>query len=876
MAPATQISAVDDHVWLVEEYLTKATWKGAENANSTYSHQGLMQYISGHVISQYWLNHLYTPEVREYANENRFHIHDLGFLSAYCSGWSIEDILLQGFGGVENKIQCRPPKHLNTALNQTVNFLFTLQGELAGAQALSNFDTYLAPFIRHDGLTETEVFKYVQSFVYSLNVPTRSGFQAPFTNISLDLVCPKSVEGQPVIIGGEPHPEWVYGDFQEEMDIFNRAFTAVMVQGDGNGNIFSFPIPTYNLAQGFDWESPRYTSIWDMTAKYGVPYFANFINSDLNPEDFRSMCCRLRLDIRKLHNRVGGLFGAQPLTGSIGVVTLNLPNLALRCDGSKESFFEVLSDTLRVAKDSLEIKRKVVDGNPSLYPYAAHYLSVIKKRTGSYWTNHFSTIGVNGMNEALIQLCGKGIAASKDLALEILEFIKDKLQDFQNETGSLYNLEATPAESTAYKLAQRDRELFPSADLPCFYTNSTALPVDATEDLFEALTHQEQLQCSYTGGTVFHAFLGERLPTGRHARDLVRAIATRYRIPYVTLSPTFSICKAHGYVTGERPECPTCGGECLVYSRIVGYYRPTRDWNKGKKAEFAQRKTYRLTAPAAPAAPVAPVAPVAEEDGQTLSSSSDTEVEEENEDDIPSDEDLPVAAFTKLTFSDFPGRVEASIMFTSRCNLSCGWCHNGPVVRGTREDAAPAKLEGAGGGVITARDVLRQVTGSGHRALVVSGGEPTIHKGLLPFLRALRRRGVAVKLDTNGTNPDVLRRVLDEGLAEFVAMDVKCAPERYKKVAGRAVDPALLLASVAMIRESGLPHEFRTTVVPGLVDVEDLVAAKKLAGGKLTLQRFRAGETNLRRKFRDAREHTDEEFAALVAAVDAVEDCSVA
>lgn len=825
----TTSNSKTDHVRLVEEYLTKATWKGAENANSTYSHQGLMQYVSGHIVADYWLNSVYTNEIRQYSDENRFHIHDLGFLSAYCSGWSIEDILLQGFGGVENKIQCRPPNHLNTAFNQTVNFLFTLQGELAGAQALSNFDTYLAPFIRQDGLTFVEVFKYVQSFVYSLNVPTRSGFQAPFTNISMDLICPKSLVGHPVIIGGNYHEEWVYDDFQEEMDIFNKAFTAVMVQGDGNGSIFSFPIPTYNLWEGFDWDSPRFESIWEMTAKYGVPYFANFINSDLNPEDFRSMCCRLRLDVSKLHSRGGGLFGAVPLTGSIGVVTLNLPNLAMRCDGTKESFFAVLADALRMAKDSLEIKRRVVDEHSALYPYAAHYLSVIKKRTGSYWTNHFSTIGVNGMNEALSTLFQDGIVGKKDFAIEVLEFIKEELQQFQNETGNLYNLEATPAESTSYKLAQRDRELFPGKAIPSFYTNSTALPVDATEDLFEALDHQEKLQCAYTGGTVFHAFLGERLSGGKQARDLVRAVATRYRIPYISLTPTFSICKSHGYIDGERPHCPECGEEALVYSRIVGYFRPTRDWNRGKKEEFALRKYYRYTTPASASA-------------ATTRPPSAADIK------------LPVAGYTKLTLSDYPGKPHASIVFTSRCNLACPWCHNGPVVRGRRDG-------------VTVQDVLDHITASAHKCLVVSGGEPTIHAGLLPFLRVLKTAGVSVKLDTNGTSPGVLRQVYAEGLVDFVAMDLKCRLDRYKEVAGRVVDPAVLEESVYLIKNSGVPYQFRTTVVPDLVDIEDVVECKRLAGGQLTVQKFRKGGSNLHSRFRDAREHTDGEFATILKTV---------
>lgn len=818
-------------VLLVDEYLSKATWRGAENANSTYSHQGLMQYVSNHIIADYWLEKIYTEEIKRHANENRFHIHDLGFLSAYCSGWSIEDILLQGFGGVENKIQCRPPKHLNTALNQIVNFLFTLQGELAGAQALSSFDTYLAPFVRQDDLSYIDVFKYIQSFVYSLNVPTRSGFQAPFTNITLDLICPKTLATQSVLIGGKLHPDWVYRDFQDEMDMINKAFAEVMIQGDGNGNIFSFPIPTYNVWEGFDWESPRWKPIWHMTAKYGVPYFANFVNSDLDPEDFRSMCCRLRLDLSELHCRVGGQFGASPLTGSIGVVTLNLPNLAYRSNRSKKTFFSELASSLRVAKDSLEIKRRVVNENAALYPYAAHYLSATKGRTGSYWTNHFSTIGINGMNEALVALLGDGIAAHKDFALEILEFIKRHLQEFQSETGNLYNLEATPAESTCYKLARKDGQLFPDLDIPTFYTNSTALPVDATADLFEALDHQEDLQCAYTGGTVFHAFLGERLESWTLARDLVRALTSRYRVPYLTLTPTFSICKSHGYITGENQQCPECGRECLVYSRIVGYFRPTRDWNKGKAAEFVIRKTYLY---------------------DLLGPGQDSMEDLERQ--VADIAKLPLAGYTKLTLSDYPGKVQASIMFTSRCNLSCPWCHNGPLVLGQREE-------------VTLVDIFRQITSSTHKSLVISGGEPTIHAGLLPFMRILKKAGVSIKLDSNGTSPKVLQQVFSEKLVDFVAMDIKCALENYKKVTGRKIAPEILEKSITLIKESGVPHEFRTTVVPSLVDVEDLFEAKRLAGGKLTIQRFRKGNNNLSKHYRECQEHTEEEFQELVAQV---------
>ncbi|RGP69170.1 ribonucleoside-triphosphate reductase [Fusarium sporotrichioides] len=823
---------MSSNITLVDEYLAKGTWKTAENANSTYSHQGLMQYVSNQIISQYWLEKIYTPEIRQFDSENRFHIHDLGFLSAYCSGWSIEDILLQGFGGVENKIQCRPAKHLNTALNQIVNFLFTLQGELAGAQALSSFDTYLAPFVRSDKLSYAEVFKCVQNFVYSLNVPTRSGFQAPFTNLSFDLVCPKRLD-QCVIIGGELRTEWLYSDFQEEMDILNKAFAEVMMQGDGNGNIFSFPIPTYNISDGIDWDSPRWQSIWEMTAKYGVPYFANFISSDLDPEDFRSMCCRLRLDLSKLHCRVGGQYGASPLTGSIGVVTINMPNLAYRSKGSKETFMSELTITLRVAKDSLEIKRKLVDDNSTLYPYAAHYLSATKLQTGSFWANHFSTIGVNGMHEALAGLLGEGIYERKDFAIEILDFIKDQLQEFQKETGNLYNLEASPAESTCFKFAKRDKELFPNRDIPTFYTNSTVLPVDTTEDLFEAMSHQEELQCSYTGGTVFHAFLGEQLPNWKLARDLIKTLTARYRIPYITLTPTFSICPVHGYRAGEQPECTACGELTLVYSRIVGYFRPTRDWNRGKSKEFVQRKVYKY------------------ETGLLLDSNTKAL---EFHDRVAAIQDLPVAGYIKSTLSDYPGKTQASIMFTSRCNLACPWCHNGPLIQGERDD-------------VSLLDVFKYLNSTSHKCLVISGGEPTIHKGLIPFLRILKNEGISVKLDSNGTAPDILKQVFAEKLVDFVAMDIKCALENYKRVTGKKIKPKLLEASIELIKASGVPYEFRTTVVPKLVDVEDLFEAKRLSGEKLTVQRFRNGATVLNEGYRTFREHTDEEFDHFVSQV---------
>lgn len=795
---------------VIGAYISNSTWKSAENANSTFSHPGLMQHIATAGISQYWLHKIYRRNVRDAYEQNRIHIHDLGFFSSYCSGWSIEDILRTGFGGVPNKIQCRPPKHLNTALNQIVNFLFTLQGELAGAQAISNFDTYLAPFVRHDNLTYEEVFKYIQSFVYSLNVPTRSGFQSPFTNISLDLICPKTLVGHAVIIGGQESSEgWTYDVFQEEMDLINKAFTAVMCQGDGNGSIFSFPIPTYNLVKDFNWDDPKYLPMWEMTAKYGIPYFANFVNSDLNPDDFRSMCCRLRLDTRKLHVRGGGLFGATPLTGSIGVVTLNLPNLAMLAlreygvravtraieDPEKmvlSLFKEEVHKTLCVARDSLEIKRATIEAHPELYPYASHYLDSIKKRTGRYWTNHFSTIGIVGMEDALRILTNgtSGIVAMRDEALDLMEFIKGVLQRFQDETCNLYNLEATPAESTSYKLAQRDRELFPEFVtrklIPQYYTNSTALPVDATDDLIAALRHQEPLQCAYTGGTVFHAFLGQKLDSPEQAKALVKRITSQFRIPYLSLTPTFSICPRHGYITGEQELCH-CGEECLIYSRIVGYYRPVRDWNKGKKAEYASRKYYKLP--------------------EAVAGS------------------MPIGGFIKYSLLDWPAKDEAAVLFLSGCNLACSWCHNAPIARGKVDES------------ITMAQVLEHLMTreTWERRLVISGGEPTIQPDLIGFLTYLKEMLVLVKLDTNGTRPDVLERIVANNLVDYIAMDIKGDPEHYYKIAGTSESsvPEKIRRSVEIIKNSGIPHQFRITIVPGIVDVEDVVAARKLAGEPL-------------------------------------------
>ncbi len=547
----------------IDSYITQEDWRVNENANMGYSLQGLNNHLASNITSNYWLNKIYPGYIADAHREGDYHIHDLGMLSVYCCGWDLRDLLLKGFTGAFGKIQSAPAKRFRTALGQVVNFFYTLQGEAAGAQAFANFDTLLAPFIRYDGLDYPEVKQAIQEFIFNMNVPTRVGFQTPFTNITMDMVSPKNLAGEAVIIGGKLM-EATYGEFQPEMDMFNRAFCEVMMEGDSSGRIFSFPIPTYNITVGFDWESPRFKPIWEMTAKYGIPYFSNFINSDMDPEDARSMCCRLRLDNRELRRRGGGLFGSNPLTGSIGVVTLNLPRAAYLAQGKKEVFFARLSELMGMARESLEIKRKQLERftDDGLYPYSRFYLSGIKARSGHFWDNHFSTIGLLGMNEACLNLVGEGIdtAAGKALAEETLNMMRDELQHYQEESGHLFNLEATPAEGTSFRLANLDRKKFPEiraagAESP-YYTNSTQLPVGSTDDIFEALSHQDGLQTLYTGGTVFHGFLGERLEDWQSARLLVRRIAENFRLPYFTLSPTFTICPVHGYISGEHFACP--------------------------------------------------------------------------------------------------------------------------------------------------------------------------------------------------------------------------------------------------------------------------------------------------------------------------------
>ncbi|MDK2991294.1 MAG: hypothetical protein PWP48_527 [Clostridiales bacterium] len=583
---------------LVDQYIGKMDWRINENSNMGYSLQGLNNHISTTVTSSYWLNKIYPMEVRDAHVNGDLHIHDLGLLSAYCCGWDLKDLLISGFTGVDGKVASRPAKHFRTALGQIVNFFYTLQGEAAGAQAFSSFDTYLAPFVRYDGLSYNEVKQALQEFIFNINVPTRVGFQTPFTNITMDLVVPSILADEPVIIGGKLMDK-TYREFQYEMDMINTAFAEVMMEGDASGRIFTFPIPTYNITKEFDWDSPVVEKIMEMTAKYGLPYFSNFVNSDMKPEDVRSMCCRLRLNNRVLQKRGGGLFGANPLTGSIGVVTINMPRIGY-LSKSEDEFIGRLGRMMDIAKTSLDIKREVLERmtEEGLYPYARFYLRDVYERFGSYWQNHFNTIGLIGMNEALLNFMGCDITSEdgRQFALKVLDFMSERMEEYQQQTDILYNLEASPAEGTSYRLAKKDKALYPDiitcGDKEPYYTNSTQLPVDFTDDIFTALDLQEELQCKYTGGTVLHGFIGESISDVDSCKALVRKIAYNYRIPYYTITPTFSICPDHGYVSGEHFTCPHCGGECEVYSRVVGYYRPVQCWNKGKRQEFSDRKEF--------------------------------------------------------------------------------------------------------------------------------------------------------------------------------------------------------------------------------------------------------------------------------------------
>jgi len=567
------VKGLFDTIEAVDDYIGLNDWMVKENSNMGYSLQGLNNYIATKIITNYWLRRVYPEAIRKAHENGDIHIHDLGTLGAYCVGWDLKDVLMVGFTGVSGKVQSKPAKHLRTALGQVVNFFYTLQGETAGAQAFSNFDSLLAPFIRYDKLDYTQVKQAMQEFVFNLAVPTRVGFQTPFTNVTMDLKAPNYMADEPVIIGGVPQKE-TYKEFQAEMDMFNKAFAETMIEGDASGRVFTFPIPTYNITKDFDWENPNHQLIWEMTAKYGIPYFSNFVNSDMKPEDARSMCCRLRLDQTELRKRGGGLFGANPQTGSIGVVTVNMPRLGFTSIDETD-FFNKLGYLMELAKESLEIKRKSIEAltEAGLYPYSKFYLRHVKERFNQYWKNHFATIGLLGMNEAITNFMqGETIATprGRDFTEKVLDFMRKKLEEYQKETGNIYNLEATPGEGTTYRFARMDKKRFGrilvanedvvKVGAEPYYTNSTQLPVNHTRDVFEALNLQDNLQCKYTGGTVFHGFIGEKI-SPEMVKILVKKISDKYHLPYFTITPTFSICPIHGYLSGEHEFCPKCDEE---------------------------------------------------------------------------------------------------------------------------------------------------------------------------------------------------------------------------------------------------------------------------------------------------------------------------
>ncbi|MBC7106751.1 MAG: ribonucleoside triphosphate reductase, partial [Firmicutes bacterium] len=591
---------------LIDAYLDEADWRVRENANAGFSLQGLNNYVVGALAAEYWLERIYPPEVRDAHRSGDLHLHDLGVLGNYCQGWDLQALLREGFNGVPGYAEASPPRHFRSALGQVYNFFYTLQNESAGAQAFSNFDTLLAPFIRADGLGYGEVRQALQEAVFNLNTPTRSAAQPPFTNVTLDLRPPEFLAKEPAVVGGRDMP-FTYGECQEEIDMFNRAFAEVLLAGDAGGRGFTFPIPTYNVTAGFPWGSPEAEAVFRVAAKYGSPYFANFVNSDMRPEDVRSMCCRLRLDTSQLLRRGGGLFGASPQTGSIGVVTLNLARLGYLAE-DEDDLFRRLARLAGIAVTALEVKRKALErfADAGLYPFASRYLRDVKRRFGRLFANHFSTVGVVGGNEMCLNLLGVGIAhpEGKRLAAKVLEFLREFCRQAQQRTGNLYNLEATPAEGCSYRLAKIDKEKFPDIvaaneeawrkGAAPYYTNSTMLPVDATDDIFEVLDHQDGLQALYTGGTVMHVWIGEENPDPGACAEFVRRAFQSCRLPYLSLTPTYSVCPAHGYLSGRRDACPKCGAECEVYSRIVGYYRPVKRWNAGKQAEFGDRKTFSL------------------------------------------------------------------------------------------------------------------------------------------------------------------------------------------------------------------------------------------------------------------------------------------
>ena len=584
-----------DYAAVVDNYLKINDWRVKENSTVTYSVGGLILSNSGAVTANYWLSQVYDKEIADAHRNADLHIHDLSMLTGYCAGWSLKQLIQQGLGGVPGKITSSPAKHLMTLCNQMVNFLGIMQNEWAGAQAFSSFDTYLAPFVKTDNLTYKEVKQCIQSFIYGVNTPSRWGTQAPFTNITLDWVVPDDLKNLPAIVGGQEQ-DFTYGECQKEMDMINKAFIETMIEGDANGRGFQYPIPTYSITKDFDWsDTENNRLLFTMTAKYGTPYFSNYINSDMKPSDVRSMCCRLRLDLRELRKKSGGYFGSGESTGSIGVVTLNMPRIAYLAT-DKADFYQRLDHLMDVAARSLDMKRKTISKlmDAGLYPYTKHYLGSFK--------NHFSTIGLVGMNEACLN--ARWIRAdlthpeADDFTVEVLNHMRSRLSDYQERYGDLFNLEATPAESTAYRLAKHDKERYPdiitagkNGETP-YYTNSSHLPVGYTSDIFEALDVEDRFQTLYTSGTVFHAFLGQRLPNWESCMRLVKKIAENYKLPYYTISPTYSVCADHGYLSGEVWKCPVCGKETEVYSRITGYYRPVKNWNDGKLQEFRDRKTY--------------------------------------------------------------------------------------------------------------------------------------------------------------------------------------------------------------------------------------------------------------------------------------------
>ena len=583
---------------LVDSYLDSSDWRVKENSTVTYSVGGLILSNSGAITANYWLSEIYDPEIAEAHRSAALHLHDLSMLTGYCAGWSLKQLIQEGLGGVGGKITSKPAKHLSSLCNQMVNFLGIMQNEWAGAQAFSSFDTYLAPFVKVDNLSYYEVKKCIESFIFGVNTPSRWGTQAPFSNVTLDWTVPNDLKNLPAIVGGK-EMDFTYGDCKREMDMVNKAFIEIMIEGDAHGRGFQYPIPTYSITRDFDWsETENNRLLFEMTAKYGTPYFSNYINSDMEPSDVRSMCCRLRLDLRELRKKSGGFFGSGESTGSVGVVTINLPRLGYLAADEKD-FYARLDKMMDIAARSLKIKRTVITKlmNEGLYPYTRRYLGTFE--------NHFSTIGLVGMNETCLNAkwLQKDLTypEAQDFAKDVLNHMRERLSDYQEQYGDLYNLEATPAESTSYRLAKHDVEMYPdivTANMngTPYYTNSSHLPVGYTEDIFSALDVQDELQTLYTSGTVFHAFLGEKLPDWRAAATLVRKIAENYRLPYYTMSPTYSVCKNHGYISGEHYTCPHCGGNTEVYSRITGYYRPVQNWNAGKSQEFKDRKVYNIGA----------------------------------------------------------------------------------------------------------------------------------------------------------------------------------------------------------------------------------------------------------------------------------------